>query len=577
MAFSSKATFISSPIPFPQNRTPKCFNQIDFKTAIAPENWSITQENTLPSTSSNHLVYLADEQPCIIKDDFHIKNHHKKLKALKHMLSKEREDAFEGLAMVDAIQRLGIEYHFQEEIDSILERHHMIHSTYNYNDLHEAALRFRLLRQEGYYVLAGVFDNFKDREGKFKENLNYDIKGLLGLYEASQLTIGGEDILDEAGDYSYRLLNSWATQLDYNQARAIKDTLDYPHHKSLARFTAKHFIRDFQGGNVWMNELQQLAKLDFMKIQSQYQQEILQISRWWKDLGLSKELKFARNQPLKWYIWSMATLIDPSWSEQRIDLTKPISFIYLIDDIFDVHGTLDGLISFTEVIKRWDIAAAEQLPDYMKTCFKALDNVTNEISYKVYKQHGWSPVDSLRKTWASLCDAFLVEARWFASGHLPSAEEYLENGIVSSGVHVVLVHIFFLLGHGLTKEAVELVDSNPAIISSSAKILRLWDDLGSAKDEGQDGHDGSYVECYMKEYKGCTVENARKQVTHMISDAWKQLNQECLFQKSFSSTFTKACLNLARMVPLMYNYDDNQRLPVLEHHVKSLFTESASL
>ncbi|XP_034892041.1 probable rhamnogalacturonate lyase B [Populus alba] len=47
--------------------------------------------------------------------------------------------------------------------------------------------------------------------------------------------------------------------------------------------------------------------------------------------------------------------------------------------------------------ERWDIAAAEQLPDYMKICFKALNNITNEISYKIYNKHGWNPADSLRK------------------------------------------------------------------------------------------------------------------------------------------------------------------------------------
>ena len=83
--------------------------------------------------------------------------------------------------------------------------------------------------------------------------------------------------------------------------------------------------------------------------------------------------------------------------------------------------------------------------------------------------------------WGSLCNAFLTEAKWFASGHLPKAEEYLKNGIVSSGVHLGLVHIFFLLGHGITSETVRLIDSNPPIVSSVATILRLWDDLGSAK------------------------------------------------------------------------------------------------
>jgi (3S)-linalool synthase len=64
---------------------------------------------------------------------------------------------------------------------------------------------------------------------------------------------------------------------------------------------------------------------------------------------------------------------------------------------------------------------------------------------------------------------------------LPKPEEYLRNGIVSSGVHVVLVHMFFLLGQGINKETVDFVDGFPPIISFTATILRLWDDLGTAK------------------------------------------------------------------------------------------------
>ena len=83
--------------------------------------------------------------------------------------------------------------------------------------------------------------------------------------------------------------------------------------------------------------------------------------------------------------------------------------------------------------------------------------------------------------WASLCDAFLIEAKWFASGHVPKSEEYLKNGVISSGVHVVLVHMFFLLGQDITNETVNIVNDNPGIITNTATILRLWDDLGSAK------------------------------------------------------------------------------------------------
>lgn len=74
-----------------------------------------------------------------------------------------------------------------------------------------------------------------------------------------------------------------------------------------------------------------------------------------------------------------------------------------------------------------------------------------------------------------------MEAEWFASGHFPSAKEYLENGTVSSGVHVVLAHIFFLLGQGINNKTLQLLNTNPGIVSSTASILRLSDDLGNAK------------------------------------------------------------------------------------------------
>ncbi|PQQ08822.1 terpene synthase [Prunus yedoensis var. nudiflora] len=262
------------------------------------------------------------------------------------------------------------------------------------------------------------------------------------------------------------------------EARVVGNTLSNPHHKSLATFMAKNFFATNSRGtnNRWLNILQEVAKTDFNMVQSLHQNEIVQISKWWKELGLAKELKFARDQPVKWYIWSMACLTDPKLSEERVELTKPISFIYLIDDIFDVYGTLDELILFTEAVNRWEIGDIDHLPDYMKICFKALHDMTNEISSKVYQKHGWNPLHSLRKTWGSLCNAFLVEAKWFKSGHLPKAEDYLKNGIVSSGVNVVMVHIFFLLGQGITKQSVELLNETPAIIvcsSNSSALGRL--------------------------------------------------------------------------------------------------------
>uniref|UniRef100_A0A5B7BT67 Putative (3S)-linalool/(E)-nerolidol synthase n=1 Tax=Davidia involucrata TaxID=16924 RepID=A0A5B7BT67_DAVIN len=575
MAMSHALSVSCHSTPIAPNNIPQVGNIKRVHTA----KWSTAQDLTLVSEPSKQQNFMTGY--CNFTDDFYIE-HAQKLKEVRHLFSKVGEDPLQGLIMIDAIQRLGIDYYFQNEIEAVLHRQYMATDTHhvdNFNNLYEASLRFRLLRQQGYNVPADVFNNFKGKKGMFKEKLSKDIKGLMGLYEASHLSVEGEAILDEAADFSRQLLNAGMTHLnrDHHQARIVGSTLGHPYHKSLARFTANSFLRDFKGTNGWENVLQQLANLDLNLVQSIHQKEMLQISKWWKDLGLAKELKFARDQPLKWYMWPIAILTDPSLSEQRIELIKPISLIYIIDDIFDVYGTLDELTIFTEAVSRWELGAIEQLPDYMKMCFKALYDITNEIGYKVYKEHGWNPTHSLRKTWATLCDAFLVEAKWFASGHSPTAEEYLKNGTVSSGVHVVLVHIFFLLGHGMTKGSANLVNENTGIISSVATILRLWDDLGSAKDENQEGQDGSYVEYYMKEHQGSSVEVARQQVVDMISDTWKRLNKECLTPNPFSASFIKASLNCARMVPLMYSYDDNHDLPLLEEHIKSMLYDGVSL
>ncbi|TXG49651.1 hypothetical protein EZV62_025526 [Acer yangbiense] len=464
---------------------------------INEQNESNTQDNVVVVSYPLKENTYPSELSIFTDVDVRVK-HERKLKVFKQILIEVGEDPFEGLAMIDAVQRLGIDYHFQGEIEQILQRHYMIITNgstthHHQHNLQEIALRFRLLRQEGYNVPADVFNEFirnnEEFEGKSHDRINVseDIKGLMGLYEASKLSGERENVLDEAGNFSANLLNEWIKnkhdKLDHHcQAKVVENTLVYPHHKSLPRFMAKTlFLSNYQGENGWIHVLQELAIMDFNMVQSLYQKEIVQVSKWWKDLGLANKLEFARDQPIKWYIWSMASLTDPNLSEQRVDLTKPISLIYIIDDIFDVYGTVDELTLFTETITRWDLSAADQLPEYLRICFKALNNITNEISFKVYNKHGYNPVHSLRKAWASLCNAFLVEAKWFDSGHLPKAEEYLENGIVSSGVHVGLVHIFFLLGQNITKENVELIDNHPGLISSTATILRPWDDLGSAK------------------------------------------------------------------------------------------------
>ncbi|XP_028805342.1 (3S,6E)-nerolidol synthase 1-like [Neltuma alba] len=561
-----KSSIFSFHPKFPPTKAELSSRSSSFKPYSQPtaDKWIITEKG--PSTPLRNFDHLGD-------------NLEGELKLYKNVLKNVGEHSVKGLYMVDAMQRLNIDYHFQEEIDEFLATQRTIFSTYGsgygHDDLHQVSLLFRLLRQQGYSVPAEVFEKFTAKEGKFNDKVSGHVKGMIELYEASHLKMPEEAILDEAEQFSGKMLKEISAYIGVDKAEFVRSTLEQPFHKSLPIFTSRNLFQGTQGMNGWLNALQDVAKMNFNMLQSAYQMEILHISKWWTELGLANELKYARNQPLKWYIWSLGCLTDPSLSEERMELTKPISFIYLIDDIFDIYGTLEELTCFTKAVTRWDVEATEELPDYMKICFKALYDLTNEISYKVCRKHGWDPSMSLRKAWGSLCEAFLIEAEWFASGKIPSAEEYLKNGIVSSGVHIVMVHIFFLLGQGITNESVQKIDNTPTIISSTATILRLWDDLGTAEDENQEGKDGSYMECVMKEMRNREI--AREVAAAKISDAWKSLNREFIMDSSFSSSFKKASLNLARMVPLMYSYDHNQCLPKLEAEVKSLLYDQVPL
>ncbi|MCD9646207.1 hypothetical protein HAX54_035884 [Datura stramonium] len=94
----------------------------------------------------------------------------------------------ETLNLIDVIERLGIAYHFEKEIDEIVEQIYNENSNFegdDYNDLYTCALQFRLLRQHGYNISLKIFSKFQDGNGKLKESLASDVLGLLSLYEAS--------------------------------------------------------------------------------------------------------------------------------------------------------------------------------------------------------------------------------------------------------------------------------------------------------------------------------------------------------------------------------------------------------
>ena len=74
------------------------------------------------------------------------------------MLNDVAKPNLDRLELIDDLQRLGLGYHFEQEIKSALTKIYEdpSYETLERNDLHAAALRFRLLRQHGFNISQSV-------------------------------------------------------------------------------------------------------------------------------------------------------------------------------------------------------------------------------------------------------------------------------------------------------------------------------------------------------------------------------------------------------------------------------------
>ncbi|KAK2989409.1 hypothetical protein RJ640_000384 [Escallonia rubra] len=475
------------------------------------------------------------------------------------MMLENMEDSLSKLELVDTIERLGVCYHFEKEIRRILESIYNKYKTDQWRDkdLYGTALGFRLFRQHGYRAPEDVFMKFKDGSGSFKACLCEDIEGLLCLYEASYLSMEGETILDEARDFTTKALKeALKTGTHQDLATLVNHALDQPLHWRVPRLEARWFIDAYEKRLDANPTLIELAKLDFNMVQAIYQEDLKHMSSWWKTTGLAENLSFARDRLMENFVWTVGYSYKPEFGYSRRISTKVNALITTIDDVYDVYGTLEELELFTSVIESWDVHQMEQLPDYMKICFLALYNFVNGMAYDIMKEQGPNIIPYLRKVWTDLCKAYLVEAKWYNSGYIPTLEEYMNNAWISISAPVMLTHCYFSSTDCITEEALECLEKCPNIIRWPAVILRLTDDLATSSDELKRGDIPKSIQCYMHE-TGASEEAAREHVKHLISETWKKMNNDLAAVDSpFSRDFLETAVNVNRMALCVYGHGD---------------------
>ncbi|PKI46417.1 probable terpene synthase 12 isoform X2 [Punica granatum] len=320
---------------------------------------------------------------------------------IRAAMNDDKAEPFAILLLIDDVQRMGLGYRFEEDIERALYRYVCRGECIGSKDrtLFTTSLAFRLLRQHGFEVSQDVFKSFTDESGKFLNNLEDDIKGILGLYEASYMAFEGELILEEAKTFSTKHLRHFINlgNIKTGLDDQVKHSLELPLHWRMQWQEGRWYIDTYSKRKNIIHGLLELAVLNFNTVQQILQEDLQYTSRWWNEISLANKLPFARDRLMECFVWTVGMAYEPRFSNCRKGLTKVTSLITIIDDVYDVYGTLDELELFTDAVERWDVKVVDNLPQYMKVCYLALYNTVREMAYYALKEHGQNIIPYLTK------------------------------------------------------------------------------------------------------------------------------------------------------------------------------------
>ncbi|KAL5710844.1 hypothetical protein ACHQM5_021358 [Ranunculus cassubicifolius] len=478
-------------------------------------------------------------------------------KEVKNIFFISRNNPTKELELIDKMQQLGVAYHFEAEIQDRLQAiYNDNHISEDCTDLYVVALRFRLLREAGYYVSSDVFEKFRDTEGGFHSSIASDIKAMLSLYEASLLSFIGEDILDEATTFTRKHLSSMVTHQSSQLASEIERTLDIPLHKRVDRIHAKHYISIYEQEKSRNKNLLEFAKFDYNAVQLLHQKSISEAQWWWDSINIKSKLPFdIRDRVVEAYAVVMNINPEPQCTLGTIHLTKLWCILSVLDDAFDVHGVLDELEPLCDALQRWDAEGAKGLTEHMKVIFDEVLNLFNEIESDMMRKGHLIGIPYFKKHIQSHAKNLFEEAKILFSKDLPTLEEWLSIATLTAGIHPFIVVAVMNLEEQAKKDVFDWILSMPDFIINSSLLIRLLDDIASFKVERERGINVSIVPLYMKK-NGVSESEAIDSLRKKITTTWKVVNQEYMGEKHVPLQVRKIIMNFNRTIALFYISED---------------------
>ncbi|KAL7122289.1 hypothetical protein ACP275_01G036100 [Erythranthe tilingii] len=527
-------------------------------------------------SSSNMDIQLSDmytEEINVLKEE------------ARNMLISCESKLSEKLVLIDTIERLGLSYHFENEIEQQLALAFNAYGSHlkilepdqEKDDLSFVALQFRLLRQRALDAPSSIFKSFtENNNGEYKKALSTDIEGLLSLYEASYLRRQGDEVLDEAFSFSKTHLESVAPNLPESPLKKqVLHALDQSLLRGTPRVETRRFISLYQELESKNESLLRLSKLDFNLLQMLHKKEICELTGWWKEMDLISKLTYARDRVVECYVWALAVYHEPQYSSARIMLAKTIAIVSVIDDTYDTYGTIEELKVFTDAIQKWDMSEIDRLPDYMKICYRVVLDLYEAFDAELSPKGRSFAVHYAREAMKEIVTSYYVEAKWFVEGdHLPLFDEYMGQAEITAGAYFLTTTAYLGMDNA-TIEAFNWLLAKPNILKTCNVVVRIMDDIATYEDEKKRGQVTTGIDCYMKEHS--VSKQVAIQCLHEIVEVrWKELNQG-LMDKSVPLEILMRVFNWARVAEITYKHkQDGYTYPEkgLKPHVVALLLQS---
>ncbi|CAI0374027.1 unnamed protein product [Linum tenue] len=430
------------------------------------------------------------------------------------------------LLIIDTLDSLGVARHFTNEMKMLLDQTYRcwLHGEEEiFLDTTTCAMAFRLLRIYGYDVsseLAFIILS-TDQLSPFSEECFFnslegylnDKTAVLELHKASQIIFPEEPILEELNSWTMNFLKqefcngsiyvdqpgeSISTKLPFISFQ-VHDALTYPFNVDLDRLGHRRNIQQYSNiDNIWTlktsyccpnignKDFLELAAEDFSLCQSIQQKELKQLGRWIIDYKLDK-LSFAR-QKLGYCYFSAATILyAPELSDARISWAKNGVLITVVDDFFDVGGSMEEFVNLIQLLEKWEVdGSTDFCSEQVEILFTAIRGSIHEIGGMALARQARDVSRHVNDIWVDVVKSMLKEAEWSRYKLVPTMVEYMKHAHVSLALGPIVLPALYLVGPKISEEMVSSPEYKNLYegMSTCGRLLNDWRGIQRESDEG---------------------------------------------------------------------------------------------